>query len=185
MSGTPLGPDHDTETHVAESWRTRLSKHLRPLTDRFRRHYGAGPVHLIGLILTLIVTIYACLRVYDTDPANWQRYAVWFLGAAIVHDLVLAPLYLSADRGLRRLRAARPRQSARTVNYIRVPVVLSGLLFFVYGSAILERGEIAYRNASGLDHADYFQRWLIVTAALFAASALTYLVLRLRADRRP
>lgn len=155
----------------------------RPAT-LFRSLYGAGPVHLVGLLLTFVVALYAFVRVYDADSQFWWRYALWFVGAAVVHDLVLAPAYLAADRGLRRLRAARPTMSPGAVNYVRVPVVLSGMLFLVFGASILQRGEAAFGVAAGKDQDPFLGRWLVVTAVLFAGSAVAYGVSRLRASRR-
>lgn len=150
----------------------------------FRALYGAGPVHLVGLLATFVVALYAFSRVYDADDQFWWRYALWFVGAAVVHDLVLAPAYLAADRGLRRLRAVRPGMSPGSVNYVRVPVVLSGMLFLVFGASILQRGELSFQIASGKDQDPFLGRWLVVTAVLFAGSAVAYGLSRLRSSRR-
>ena len=44
----------------------------------------------------------------------------------------------------------------------------------VFFGTIAERGEGAYRSVSGLTYEGHALRWLLVTAALFAASAGLY-----------
>ncbi len=150
---------------------------LRP--RGFVRTYGSGPLHLLGLLLTFAVAGYAALKVYD-DPV-WWRYALWYVGAALVHDLVLAPAYGALDRLVQPLLGRRRRADPGDVNYVRVPAVLSGLLLLVFGASILERGEPAFTPASGLTQDPFLERWLLITAVLFAASALLY---ALRGRRR-
>ena len=85
----------------------------------------------------------------------------------VLHDFVLLPFYAVLDR----LAAVRLRGA---INYVRVPVALSGLLLLVYFPVILGKGEAAYTRVSGLQWEGYAERWLLVTAALFAGSALLY-----------
>ncbi len=70
-------------------------------------------------------------------------------------------------------RAAGPR-----INYVRVPAALSLLMLVVFFGTIGGRGEGAYRAVSGLEYDGYAQRWLLVSAALFVASAVVYGVRR-------
>ncbi|MCW2620540.1 MAG: lipoprotein [Frankiales bacterium] len=154
---------------------------MRPVRA-FRQAYGASPVHLLGLLLSFVVAFAAASRVYDVDPDSSWRYALWFVGAAILHDLVLFPAYAGLDRAV--ATAARRRgRSAGTVNYIRVPALLSGLLLLVFGASILHRGNAAFGAASGKDQEVFLGRWLIVTGVLFGTSAAVYAVRRLRASR--
>jgi hypothetical protein len=51
---------------------------------------------------------------------------------------------------------------------------LSLLMLVVFFGTIGERGEGAYHAVSGLDYDGYALRWLLVSAGLFAASALVY-----------
>ena len=64
------------------------------------------------------------------------------------------------------------------INYVRVPAGLSLLLLVVFWGTIAGKGGGAYRAVSGREYDGYATRWLLVTAALFAASALVFLVRR-------
>ena len=151
----------------------------------FRRLYGERPLHLLVLLACFAVSAYAASRVVE-DPAA-LRIAAWFLGAAIVFDLVLSPLLALADRALLALRGLRRSRSPRAVspvNFVRVPVLLSGLLLLVHAPLILQRSEQPYAAASGLDQDPYLERWLAVSAVLGAVAAVAYAVAVLRARRR-
>src|SRR3954447_3069390 len=83
-----------------------------PRRDRswFRRRYGAGRWHLVELLACFAVAGYAALRWLDEPTA--VRLVVWFVGALLLHDVLLFPLYSLGDRMLRRVTGAgatRPR----------------------------------------------------------------------------
>ena len=69
------------------------------------------------------------------------------------------------------------------INYMRVPAIVSGLLFVVWFPLILRLSEDAYMGASGRGTEAFLPRWLASTGGLFAVSALLYAV-RLRRARR-
>jgi len=115
------------------------------VTTWWRRRYGSSPLHLLALIACFALSAYAALQV-SGNPAV-VRIGLWFLGAVIAHDLVLFPLYALADRCLTGLRGRRPATPARgTVNYLRVPALLSGLLLLVFFPLILRRGDRPVRR---------------------------------------
>lgn len=64
------------------------------------------------------------------------------------------------------------------VNFVRVPVVLSGLLALVYLPSILGRNDRNQRAFTGEDGTGYARNWLEISAALLIASALAYAVSR-------
>ena len=130
-----------------------------------RRRYGASPLHLLAHLALLPVAGWAVLQVLDARAAT--RIVVWLVAAAVVHDFLLLPLYSGADRAARTLAGG-------AINYVRVPAGLSLLLLGVFWGTIAERGEGAYRAVSGLSYEGYATRWLLVSAALFAASAALY-----------
>ncbi|MEP6462338.1 MAG: hypothetical protein ABJC62_02755 [Frankiaceae bacterium] len=148
--------------------------------SRLLRWYGAGPLHLLALLASLSLAGYAVLQFSTTRPL---AVAVWFVGAAVAHDVLLLPLYAVADRSLmavwRRTRPGRP--PVAWMNYVRVPAVLSGLLLLVWFPSIFRLSSV-YRSSTGLSSAGYLARWLLVTAALFAGSALA-LAVRMRSRR--
>ncbi|MFJ8477580.1 hypothetical protein [Kitasatospora sp. NPDC094011] len=150
---------------------------------RFTRWYGAGPLHLLALLASLALTGYAVQRLVVERPL---AVAVWFVGAAVAHDLVLLPLYsladLSARSVLRRRRVPAEAASAGRINYLRAPVVLSGLLLLVWFPLILDLS-VPYPGATGLSEGVYLGRWLAITGVLFAASAVA-LAFRIGRERR-
>ncbi|MCW2666597.1 MAG: Lipoprotein [Frankiales bacterium] len=143
----------------------------------FRAAYGASPLHLLALLGCLALSGSAVLRVLD-GPAP-VRIAVWFLGAVVAHDVVLYPLYALADRSLS--GALRRRRAAPgSVNWVRIPALLSGLLLLVFWPVVTQHSEPAFRTASGLDQDVYLARFLLIVAALFGGSALLFAVSRRR-----
>lgn len=155
------------------------------ITD-VRRLYGAGPLHLFAQLVAIALAGYAASRVL-AENGPWLALAVWFVGAALGHDLVLYPLYGLADAAgqFRFLRRARPLPAVVGVpwiNHVRVPVGLSALLLLVWFPLILGGRDDAFRGATGLGTEVYLGRWLGVTGALLLASALLYAV-RLRRAR--
>lgn len=148
---------------------------LNPRTV-LRRWYGEGPLHLLLMAASFALAGYAGVRLLAGDTFG---VVVWFVGAALVHDLVLVPVYATADLLLRRSLGPRPG----LVNFVRVPVFLSGLLFLVWFPLITRQTE-HYEPASGLSDDVFLGNWLLTTAALFALSALWLVVRTLRLRRR-
>jgi hypothetical protein len=143
--------------------------------SRFTDRYGARPDHLIALLACCAVAGYAASFLLG-DPAL-LRVLTWFVGAAVVHDLVLFPLYALADRALGRL----PRLPVPLVNHVRVPLLGAGLTFLVFLPGIVRQGEATHLAATGLDQQPYLGRWLALVTAMAGLSALLYL---LRLTRR-
>ena len=124
---------------------------------------------LLAYLTLLPLCAWALLEMLDSAAA--QRIAIWLVACVVVHDLLLFPLYSGADRGLRRLAGG-------AVNYLRVPAGLSVLLLVVFWGTISGAGERAYRATSGQTFDGYATRWLLISAALFAGSAVAYLLRR-------
>ena len=152
------------------------------LRGRFRQLYGASPWQLVALLGCFALSGYTVYRLYD--DAALIRIAVWFVGAALVWDLVVGPLFALVDKALRPLGS--PRLSARGVcplNFVRVPGLLSAMLFMVWAPVILKRSEGTFAAKAGLGLDVFLGRWLALTVALFAVSAMTYLVAVARSSR--
>lgn len=143
---------------------------LRRSRVGLRRLDGESPLRLVLLLCSFALTGYAGLRLLSGD---WFGIALWFVGAAVLHDLVLLPLYALADRAV----AAVLPAPARWINHVRVPAFVSGVLLLVWFPLILGRQERRYENATGLSADVFWPRWLLITAVLFGASAL-WLVIR-------
>ncbi|WP_405895532.1 hypothetical protein OG272_36775 [Streptomyces sp. NBC_00104] len=69
---------------------------------KFRLPMGS-PFQLLLLACSFALAGYAGVRLLADD---WFEVALWFVGAAVVHDLVLLPLYAAADRALVRTVAS-------------------------------------------------------------------------------
>ncbi len=140
------------------------------------KRYGASGWHLAALLGCFTLTGYTVTRLLG-DTSSLLHIVLWFVGAAVVWDLVLGPALALADRGL---RAAVP---VPALNYLRFPAGLSLLLLAVFAPLVLQRSEQRYRAKTGLTEDPYLERWAAVTVALFAASALAYGLAVLRARR--
>jgi hypothetical protein len=145
---------------------------------RYRIPVGS-PLQLLLLACSFALAAYAGVRLLADD---WFGVALWFVGAALLHDLVLLPLYAVADRAVvRGLGAAGRREWAL---YVRVPAALSGLLLLVWFPLISGMVDRRYRSATGLSPDGFLARWLLITAVLFGVSALLLAVRVRRATKR-
>jgi hypothetical protein len=108
---------------------------------------------------------------------------IWFVGAALAHDLVLFPLYAAADRVLTGVAGRLPRGRVPLVNHIRVPALGAGLTLLMFLPGIIRQGGGTHLAATGLDQQPYLGRWLGLVAALFLISAVSYLIRWAAADR--
>jgi hypothetical protein len=143
---------------------------------------AGSPFQLLLLACSFALAAYAGVRLLAGD---WFGVALWFVGAALLHDLVLLPLYAALDRAVVRGLGAR----REWVPYVRVPAALSGLLLLVWFPLISGMVERRYRSGTGLPADVFLARWLLITAVLFGGSALLLAVRLLRvrraAKRRP
>ncbi len=134
-----------------------------------RARYGRGPLHLAGHLVFFALAGYAFAQI--AGIANAWRVVAWLVGAVVLHDFVLWPLYTAADR-------VAP-------HVLRVPAVLSLVVALAFLPMLGERGEGAYRRVSGLEWSGYLQRWLVLTAVLFAVTGLVALARRSARRRHP
>ena len=154
-----------------------------PARGRFAKLYGAKPWHLVSLLLCFLVTGYAVTRLLGDLPAL-LRIAIWFVGSAVVWDLLLGPTIALADTLVRPVLRRVQVRRVSPLNYVRFPALLSALLLLVFAPLILQRSELVYAYKSGLTQDPYLDRWLLVTALLFLASAVAYAVAVARDRRR-
>jgi hypothetical protein len=147
---------------------------------RLAQIYGAHPLHLVSLLLSFAVAGYAALQLFAADLIG---VAVWFLGAAILHDLVVLPGYLLVDRLVRGgPQPAQPSSSRPWTNHVRMPLALSALLLLVFLPSILRLSD-GFEATTTLSPDGYAWRWLVISAALFALSGLAFLLSLARARR--
>lgn len=152
--------------------RPRPARAIPPSPRPRRRPPLGSPLHLLLLSCSFAVAGYAGVRLLGDD---WLGVALWFVGAALLHDLVLVPLYAALDRALVRGVGGRRER----IGYVRVPAVLSGLLLLVWFPLIGGSASERYASATGLPGDGFLARWLLITAVLFGGSGIL-LVLRLR-----
>jgi hypothetical protein len=149
-----------------------------------RRHYGAGPLHLLGLLACFAVAAYAATRVLGAS--GWKGIFLWFVFCLVAHDLIGWPLYTLADRVLARTQHRHPGRRERVVpwvNHIRAPVIISGILLAMFFPLIFRLSQARYVSLTGFNENVYIINWILVTGILFAASGGIYL-LRLWFGRR-
>ncbi|MFI6093405.1 hypothetical protein [Streptomyces sp. NPDC051218] len=151
------------------------------LTRRLRRWYGEGPLQLLVLLASFALAGYAGVRLFDGEGEG-LLIAVWFVGAALVHDLLFVPAYALVDRALRAAagraggeRAGGRRAGGGWVNFVRVPAFLSGLLLLVWFPLIAGRVE-RYESATGLPAGVFLGRWLAVTVLLFVGAGVWWVI---------
>ncbi len=154
----------------------------RPGVEKIRRRYGAHPAHLLVLLASFLIAVLAFGQLLDDRPI---AVATWFAGAAVLHDGLFVLAYIAADTVLVRLWRRRPGRVA-WLNFVRVPLAISGIMLLVYSPVIL--GKASSFEGKTLRPTDgYLGHWLFVTAVLAALSAacyLTRLVVVSRTDRR-
>lgn len=151
------------------------------MTSRLRSVYGEHPLHLLGHLAFFALAGYAAVQVAGGTRAA-LAVALWIAGAAVLHDLVLVPLYAAADRVLRG-SAPRPRRR-RLINHVRFVAVVAGALAIVWFPAIFGGAEANVERITGRGPVDYLGRFGIVLAALTLLSALAYVVRRPRVEQR-
>jgi len=163
---------------------------------RLAKFYGANPLHLLTMMSCITLFLYviavAGAETFINTKVWWQSIIVWFVGAAVLHDLLLFPLYTLADLSLRSgLRAmghlpAPAGAAVPVVNYVRLPVLGTGLTFLLFLPGLIKQGASTYHNATGLTQDPFLQRWLLLVAVMFGTSALAYAIrLAWHARRRP
>jgi hypothetical protein len=157
---------------------------MRAVLARFTAFYGSNPLHLLGTIAALALAGYVVSVLGPHALWNhtvwWQSIGVWFLAAVVAHDLILFPLYALADRSLTgalaavRGRCARRSPLVSPLNYLRVPTLATGLSLLLFFPGIIQQGQSSYFAATGQNQQPFYGRWLLLVAALYGLSALTY-----------
>ena len=162
---------------------------MRTALDRFRAVYGSNPLHLLTLIAGFALFGYILATIKPSTLWNpntwWQSILVWFAAAIVAHDLVLFPVYSLIDRILVAGSRLRPRVEASVpvLNYVRIPAMGAALTLLVFLPGIIQQGAPTYAAATGQTQEPFLGRWLLLTAAMFAISAVVYGI-RLAAARR-
>ncbi len=147
-----------------------------------RRAYGSGPFHFVAVAAGLAISGYAIIRLAGADRR--VLIAIWFGCALVAHDFLLYPLYTLLDRAAARGGNAGETGRPPWVNFVRVPVLLTGLVFLTSFPLILGVNDRTYRDASGLGTGRFLGRYLMFTTVVFLGSAALYGLRRLRWRRQ-
>jgi predicted membrane channel-forming protein YqfA (hemolysin III family) len=157
-----------------------------------RRLGDEQPLHLLAIVVSFAIVAAGVAGWFQagSDPIG---IILWALGSAIAFEWILLPLAWLLDRvalgrswslgfgGDGATAAVAERASANRA-YIRVPALLSALLLIVFAPLIFRADTPAFVAITGISPPDYFARWLLATAAMFAVSAVAY-ALSLRRER--
>jgi hypothetical protein len=145
------------------------------------RSVTAGFLPLLVHAAALGVAGYALAQIIRGGSV--VNFAAWFVGAAVLHDLVLLPSYSLLDRLAHARSRGRAARRVAVINHLRVPALISGLLLLVYFPLILGLSDHNYVAAAGHHPSGYARDWAEITAVLFAGSALLYAIRVVRAKR--
>jgi hypothetical protein len=149
--------------------------------QRFTDRYGAHPAHLLLVLASFALAGYASVQLLAQRSIH---VGVWFLGAAVVHDAILLPIYVLADAAAVSLWRRMPGPSgAPWLNHVRFPAAVSLVLLLVYAPEITRR-RTALTGNSRLSDTPYLSHWLFAVAILFGVSILTYVGRLVRARGR-
>jgi hypothetical protein len=129
-----------------------------------RRRYGASPWHLLGHLALAGVVIYVLGQLVGQH--GWVNLVAWLVAGAVLHDFVLLPGYSAVDAVLR-------RTFGTYVNYVRVPLLVSGLLLLIFFPLILVEGDGNFVRNAGHHEGGYAEAWLLISAGLLLAGAAT------------
>ena len=147
----------------------------------WKRAYGASPLHLLAQLAAFAIAVYAFSQILKPASTQTLSLILWFVGGALLHDIVFVPIYLILDLVARLGLQDNALRRVRAINHVRFPVAMSFVMFLTCFPLILARAPGNFLRASGVTEPDYLGRWLLITAVLFVGSAVIYAV-RLRLD---
>jgi hypothetical protein len=145
------------------------------LLAHFRRRYGASPWHLGCHLVVFAVAAFAIDRI--ASAGSLAEVIGLYVGFVIVHDLILLPAYSGLDRLVRAALARVPKRGSSgvpAINHLRAPALISALLLLIYSPLISGKADRGYLRASGHHPTGYLRNWLLICAALFLGSGLSY-----------
>jgi hypothetical protein len=154
--------------------------------SRIRRYYGAQPLHLLATIVSFAIVAAGVAGWFQagSDP---RAILLWIVGCGVAFEGILWPLAWLLDRVAlgAQLGNRGPRRRLGPANraYVRVPTLLSALLLIVFAPLIFRADTPYFEAITGLGPPDYLARWLLATAAMYAASAVAYALSLRRAGR--
>jgi hypothetical protein len=151
----------------------------------FKKIYGGGPLHLLAHLTLVLIAAIVLWQMFGAKyaPQPWNL-VLWLAAGLVLHDFVFLPIYSVANRAIQVPLMRHGPARVPPLNYLRVPFVLSAVLMITFFPRILDRQPQNFENALGHPPPDYFIRWVWVTVALFAISAVLYGVAWVRTRSR-
>lgn len=145
-----------------------------------QERYGAGPLHLMAALAMTAIVGYGIIRIFGSpDPIG---VLIWLGAAVLLHDALAFPLYTVLSRiAFGRASASDNPKVVAGMNHLKAAIFFSAILFLVFFPSILQKSE-RFAGNSGLSQSGFLERWLLLSAGIFIASALIY-ALRVRAGR--
>jgi len=128
----------------------------------------------------LVVGMGGIVLLNDVNPARYLGIVLWFGGALVVHDAIVAPAVLGAHLLLRR---AGKRIPVGVILVLQGALVLAALMTALVVPEILKQG-IGSANPTILP-LDYAGNLLRFSAGLALVTAAVVAIVLLRARRRP
>lgn len=93
-------PDEEPRTHVPDG--DGPPGGPPTVVSRWRRTYGASPLHLLLHLAAIVLIAWALSQAFDSRyEAAYKNLAIWMVGGAILNDFVALPLYVGIDRAAR------------------------------------------------------------------------------------
>ena len=131
---------------------------------------GLAFLALGGLVLLL-----------DVNPARYLGIALWFAGAIVIHDALIAPGVFVAGIVLRRLGRKLP---GAVIAIIQVPIVMLAIVTAIVVPEILKK-EIGSANPTilPLDYLPNLAVLYLVTAIATLAAIVLYVVVAARREK--
>ncbi len=145
---------------------------------------GLNAAGVVAHLAVLGIAAFAVSRTFEVASTDELNFVIWLVAGAILHDIVLLPLYSVVDLVSRLAMSDHPRRRIRAANHVRFPAAISLVVLLVYSPTILNRNPGTFERLSGRPQAtDPLEAWLWITLGLFAVSGAA-LATRVLVDRR-
>ena len=141
-------------------------------------------VGLVALGILLLLLGVVALQT-EVSPSRYVGILIWFVGALILHDGIIAPLTFGVALLFRKAGRAIPRRRMGVILAIlQAGIVVGGVVFVVVFPEVLKQ-DIGARNATILP-LDYVRNLIVffaVDVALTGAAIVGYLLLSTRRQK--
>jgi hypothetical protein len=149
-----------------------------------KRRETLGPLGVAAHLAVIAIAAFAVSRTLEVASTDDLNFLIWLVAGAILHDIVLLPLYSLVDLVSRLAMSDHPLRRIHAANHVRFPAAISLVVLLVYAPTILDRNPGNFERVSGRPQAtDPLEAWLWITLGLFVVSGAV-LAIRLISERR-